>query len=65
MQFTKLRALRDKLASIPSHLVDAETRRAIVCAIDELDEAMVKDQRDADLTMDYYKHVFGGMAVTS
>jgi hypothetical protein len=42
MQFTKLRALRDKLASIPSHLVDADTRREIVAAINELDDAMVK-----------------------
>jgi hypothetical protein len=64
-QFTKLRAVRDKLAAVPSHLVDADTRREIVAAINELDDAMVMSQRDADLTMDYYKHVFGGMAVTS
>jgi hypothetical protein len=74
-QFTKLRALREKLASIPSHLVDAETRASLVDAIRELDDAMVMDQRAADIArltnnatvdmVDFYTHTFGGMAVTS
>lgn len=50
--FTRLKALRDQLASVPSALCDAETRRAIVQAIDELDDAMVLDVRAQQLVRD-------------
>lgn len=43
--FAALKRLRDKLASIPSALVDAPTRAEIVKAIDELDDAMVIEKR--------------------
>lgn len=52
MMFTRLKALRDQLASVPSALCDAETRGAIVKAIDELDDAMVLDVRAQQLTRD-------------
>lgn len=45
LMFTRLKALRDQLAAVPSSLCDAETRRQIVGAIDDLDDAMVMDTR--------------------
>lgn len=50
MMFTRLKALRDQLASVPSALCDPEARRAIVKAIDELDDAMVLDVRAQHVT---------------
>lgn len=49
MMFARLKALRDKLASVPSVLCDAETRAEIVKAIDELDDAMVMDVRAREM----------------
>lgn len=45
MMFTRLSELRAQLAAIPSVKVDAETRAAIVNAIDALDDAMVAEAR--------------------
>ncbi len=43
--FEKLRALRAKLAAVPSHLCDDETREGIIAGIDELDDEMVASAR--------------------
>jgi len=71
--FLKLKALRDQLASVPAFRVDAETRKALVEAIDELDDAMVADLRaeryarmlpePTDLTPEYLA-MFAGSATT-
>lgn len=45
MMFNRLKALRDKLASVPAFSCDAETRKELVAAIDELDDAMVMEIR--------------------
>jgi hypothetical protein len=45
MMFEKLRALRDKLASVPAFSMNAAAQREIISAIDDLDDAMVQDIR--------------------
>lgn len=45
MMFERLKAVRDKLASVPAFACDPETRRELVQAIDELDDAMVMEVR--------------------
>lgn len=45
MMFLRLEQLRAKLASVPAFACDAETRKALLDAINELDDAMVQETR--------------------
>lgn len=53
MMFEKLKRLREKLASVPAFACDPETRKTLVEAIDELDDAMVAEVR----AMQYARNV--------
>ena len=71
--FDKLKSVRGKLAAIPAHAVDAATRKEIVAALEDLDDAMVTDLRAEryartlptpyDITTEYLA-MFAGSATT-
>lgn len=73
MKFEKLKRVRDALAKIPVTQLDHDTLHALIAAIDDLDDAMVADERAVnyarslpvpqDITPDYLA-IFAGTATT-